>query len=91
MPTANRGEVWLADLGMLAKTRPCLIISDAFGDDDRALVTIVLHTTAVRGTAFEVSVSAGFLKDGAFDTQKIVIISNAKFTRRLGKIFDRRF
>jgi mRNA interferase MazF len=86
MPTANRGEVWLVDLGMLAKTRPCLVISEPSGDDDRALVALVPHTTAVRGTAFEVSVSAAFLKAGAFDTQNIITASHAKLVRRIGKL-----
>ena len=27
MPKKNRGEVWLVDLGMVAKVRPCLVIS----------------------------------------------------------------
>jgi mRNA interferase MazF len=36
-----RGEVWLFDLGMAEKVRPALVIGVAFGDADRALVTIV--------------------------------------------------
>ncbi|MCU1236272.1 MAG: hypothetical protein JWP63_4239, partial [Candidatus Solibacter sp.] len=35
-----RGEVWLFDLGMAEKVRPVLIVSTAFGDADRALVTV---------------------------------------------------
>ena len=31
-----RGEVWLADLGMVAKTRPVLILNVQFGDRDYA-------------------------------------------------------
>ena len=27
MPNANRGEVWLVDLGMTAKVRPAVIVS----------------------------------------------------------------
>ena len=27
MPTPGRGEVWLVDLGMIAKVRPALVIS----------------------------------------------------------------
>ena len=27
MPDPQRGEVWLADLGLAAKVRPCLILS----------------------------------------------------------------
>ena len=43
--TLVRGEVWLFDLGMAEKVRPALVVSVAFGDADRALVTIVPHTT----------------------------------------------
>jgi mRNA-degrading endonuclease toxin of MazEF toxin-antitoxin module len=48
-----RGEVWLVDLGMTAKVRPCLVMSAAIGDNDRALITLVPHTTSTRGTPFE--------------------------------------
>ncbi len=32
----TRGEVWLFDLGMAAKTRPVVVVSVPFGDIDRA-------------------------------------------------------
>ena len=32
MPIAARGEVWIADLGMVGKVRPVLILSVAYGD-----------------------------------------------------------
>ena len=61
-----RGEVWLFDLGMAEKVRPALVISVAFGDADRALVTIVPHTTSLRGSQLEIAASTPFLKPGAF-------------------------
>jgi hypothetical protein len=27
MPQANRGSVWIVDLGMAAKVRPCLVLT----------------------------------------------------------------
>lgn len=45
-----RGEVWLFDLGMEGKVRPALVVSIAYGDLDRTLVTIVPHTTSLRGS-----------------------------------------
>ena len=36
MPKQNRDEVWLVDLGMVAKVRPCLIISIPARLEDRA-------------------------------------------------------
>ena len=50
----NRGEIWLADLGYLGKVRPVLILSVIPGDNDRALVSYVIRTTSIRGTAYEV-------------------------------------
>lgn len=28
MPSPDRGEVWLADLGIAAKVRPCLVLKN---------------------------------------------------------------
>ena len=70
--TPVRGDVWLFDLGMAEKVRPALVISVAFGDADRALVTIVPHTTSLRGSQFEIPVSVPFLKAGAFVVQGLV-------------------
>lgn len=33
----DRGEVWLADLGFAAKTRPCLVMSVQVASQDRVL------------------------------------------------------
>lgn len=81
-----RGEVWLTDLGMVAKTRPCLILSVPIADVDRALVTLVPHTTSVRGSRFEVPTSAYFLRAGAFETQNLITIPIVKLLRRLGRL-----
>jgi len=62
MPAPSRGEVWLVDLGMVAKVRPCLAISVPAGLQDRARVALVAHTTDVRGSRFEVAVQARFRK-----------------------------
>ena len=85
MANPLRGEVWLVDLGMVAKIRPCLILSvPAAGPNDRVLVTVVAHTTSARGSEFEVAVLARFLKPGVFDAQNLVSIPHAKLVRRLG-------
>lgn len=86
MPNPNRGEVWLVDLGYVAKTRPCLVVSIPAEDNDRALATLVPHTTSVRGSRFEVRIKARFLKDGAFDAQNLVTIPHAKLIRKLGTL-----
>ena len=69
-PPVDRGSVWIVDLGMAAKVRPCLILSVPTDPQDRVLVTVVPHTTSVQGTRFEVAIPASFLKAGVFDAQK---------------------
>jgi mRNA interferase MazF len=83
-----RGDVWLVDLGMAAKTRPCLIVSISVEDTDRALATLVPHTTSPRGSRFEVSTSTRFLRPGAFDAQNLVTIPKVKLLRRLGRLSE---
>lgn len=84
MRAPRRGEVWLVDLGMAAKVRPALVISVEATDSDRALATLVPHTTSARGTQFEAAVSVGFLKTGVFDAQNLITIPHAKLLRSLG-------
>jgi len=84
MPKARRGEIWLADLGFVAKVRSLLILSVDYQDDERAVVTCVLRTTSVRGTRYEVSHSARGMPHGAFDAQGITSIPDVKLERRLG-------
>lgn len=86
MPKHNRGEVWLVDLGMVAKVRPCLVISTLARVEDRALVTVVIHTTSIRGSRFEISIRTRFLDTGVFDAQSLVTVSEAKFLRKLGNL-----
>ena len=86
MTDPRRGEVWLVDLGMAAKVRPALVISVPASDADRALATLVPHTTSVRGSGFEAALSVPFLKAGAFDAQNLVTIPHAKLLRVLGKL-----
>jgi mRNA interferase MazF len=54
MNEPRRGEVWMVDLGMAAKVRPCLVISIGATEEDRALATLVPHTTSARNSRFEV-------------------------------------
>jgi len=37
MRDARKGEVWLVDMGMVAKVRPCLLLTDYPADDELAL------------------------------------------------------
>jgi mRNA interferase MazF len=82
----NRGEVWLVDLGSVAKVRPCLVVSIPALDRDRALTTLIPHTTSSRGSRFEVDIAVKFLRSGAFDVQNIITIPHAKLIRKLGNL-----
>jgi mRNA interferase MazF len=78
--------VWIVDLGLAAKVRPCLIFSVPFSDQERSLVTVVAHTTSARGGRFEVPVRTLFLKAGVFDAQNLVTIPEARLIRRVGML-----
>lgn len=82
----NRGAIWLADLGYAAKIRPVLILSVPPGEDDRALVTYVIRTTSVRGTAYEVVHHARGMKSGAFDAQGLGTTDRSRLIRKLGTV-----
>lgn len=83
--TAQRGEVWLVDLGMAAKVRPAVVVSVP-ADSDRALVTIVPHTTSARNSRFEIALAVQVLRPGVFDAQNLITIPHAKLIRRLGRL-----
>lgn len=87
MPSPNRGEVWIVDLGMVAKIRPCLVLSIPTDPQDRVLMTLVPCTTSLHGTRFEVVVQAPFLRPGGvFDAQQILTVPQVKLVRKLGDL-----
>ncbi len=84
MPAINRGEVWRVDFGMAAKVRPALLLTGNPADDELDLVTVLLHTTSLRGNRWELSIPKPFLKPGAFHLQQIQSVSTVKLERKLG-------
>ena len=82
----RRAEVWLCDCGMVEKVRPVLILSVPFADTDRALLTVVFHSTTLRGSQFEVKVQVPFLKDGAFVAQSVATYPTVRAIRKLGAL-----
>ena len=80
----ERGEVWQVDFGITQKVRPALVISIPYTDVDRALIGVIPHTGATRGSQFEVSVLARFLTEGAFLVQGIQAVPPRYFLRCLG-------
>ncbi len=86
MPRARRGEIWIADLGMVAKVRPVLILSVEYQDNERAVVTYVIRTTSLRGTRYEVTHEARGMLPGAFDAQGLGSIPDVKLERKVGSV-----
>jgi mRNA interferase MazF len=84
MNKPQRGEVWLADLGLAAKVRPVLVISVPFKETDRALITIVQHTTKIIGSEFEIHLPIPWLANGVFNIQSVMSVVPPQFIRRLG-------
>ena len=80
----ERGEVWQVDFGVTQKVRPALVIGIPYGDSDRALIGVIPHTTATRGSQFEVVLAVRFLSQGAFLVQGIQALPPKYFLRCLG-------
>jgi mRNA interferase MazF len=82
------GDVWLADLGLAAKTRPVLIVSREDEDPPRALVIQVPLTKQNRGSRYEVDLGKlPFLREVSFvNVQGIASIPTVRLERRLGQM-----
>ncbi len=80
------GEVWLADLGLAAKTRPVVVVSRADPDPPRALVLYVPLTTQDRQSNYEVSVpKLRFLDhECVANVQGLGSLPRVRLERRLG-------
>jgi len=91
MPKPSPCEIWQVDLGMTAKVRPCLILSDYPADNELALIVLVPHTTAVRGNRWEHSCPKPFLRPGAFHLQQIQPVSLPRLERKLGELTKEEF
>lgn len=88
MSDARKGDVWLVDLGMAGKVRPCVLLTDYPQDDELALITVLPHTTALRGNRWELVIRKPFLADGAFHLQQLQSLTVVRLARRLGRLTD---
>jgi mRNA interferase MazF len=82
----HAGEIWTVDFGLAAKVRPALLLTGNPSDDELDLVTVLLHTTALRGNRWELRLPKPFLQPGAFHLQQIQTVSTIKLERRLGAL-----
>ena len=88
MPAVNPGEVWMIDFGLAAKVRPAVLLTGNPAIDELDLVTVLLHTTALRGNRWELPIPKPFLRAGAFHLQQIQTVSTVKLERRLGALTE---
>ena len=82
------GEVWLADLGMAAKTRPVVVVSRRDEQAPRALVLYVPLTTQNRGSRYEVVIPRlSFLRQASVaNVQGMGSIPEVRLEKRLGRL-----
>ena len=82
------GEIWLADLGLAAKTRPVVVVSRYDPDPPRALILYVPLTTQNRQSLYEVVIpKLPFLdRNSVANVQGLGSVPMVRFERRLGKL-----
>ena len=76
----------MVDLGLAAKVRPCLLLTDYPADHELALITVLAHTRTLHGNPWEHAVPKPFLKEGAFHLQQVQSVPTAKLERKLGEL-----
>lgn len=84
------GEIWLADLGLTARTRPVLVVSRYDPDPPRNLIVYVPVTTQYRESPYEVALPRlRFLNQQSYvNIQGFGSIDQVRLERRLGKLSD---
>ena len=82
----KRGELWLADLGLAAKTRPVVIISRDDSDPPRRLYVYVPLSTQNRESRYEVEISGypELRAESVANVQGIGSLPESRFLRKLG-------
>src|SRR5947207_13990243 len=85
------GEVWLADLGLTAKTRPVVILSREDANAPRDLALYVLLITQYRGSRYEVALpKLTFLREErTANVQGIASIPVARLQSNSGNVSQR--
>ena len=84
------GEVWLADLGLAAKTRPVIIVSRFDPDPPRSLIIYVPLTTQNRNSPYEVEIpNLPFLdRTSIANVQGLASLPMVRLERKIGVIPD---
>lgn len=87
MPTEPQaGEVWFADLGMVGKSRPVLVLAFPGGNDARSLAIVAPLTSQIRGMRGEVDLGKPrwLPKHSAVNVQWLASFDHHKLSRRMG-------
>ena len=81
------GEIWLADLGLAAKTRPVVIVSRQDPDPPRALDLYVPLTTQRRNSPYEVPLlRLPFLdRESVANVQGLGSLPTVRLERKIGR------
>jgi mRNA interferase MazF len=84
------GEVWFADLGLVGKNRPVLVLSVPEDEDARALVVVAPLTSQIRGLRGEVGLGRPrwLPKPSAVNVQGLASFDRHKLVRRLGSLTE---
>lgn len=82
------GEIWRADLGLAAKTRPVVIVFREDPDPPRSLVLYVPLTTQQRGSPYEVPLPRlPFLdRESVANVQGLGSLPTVRLERRIGML-----
>lgn len=89
MPIEPRaGEVWFAELGMVEKSRPVLVLAFPQPRDARALVVVAPLTSQIRGQCGEVPLGKPrwLPKVSAVNVQGLASFDPGKLARRMGAL-----
>ncbi len=82
------GEVWFAELGMVEKSRPVLVLAPDEPRNARALVIVAPLTSRIRGQRGEVYLGKPrwLPKESAVNVQGLASFDAGKLARRLGHL-----
>ena len=82
------GEVWFAELGMVEKSRPVLVLAVPGDHDARALVVVAPLTSQIRGMTGEVNLGEPrwLPTPSAVNVQGLASFDRRKLVRRMGEL-----
>ena len=85
MTSFSRGDVFIVDLGMAAKIRPCVVVSVSKPDSQRNMSVVVPMTTEIRGGECEINFPkpAWLRQESVVNVLGIAGVDNSKIERRI--------